>query len=65
VSTSYDRLKTVKFWRFVRSGPFPQIRSHIGTALLVIAFVSWLSHCVVSFLPLTVLTVNPVVSFVK
>jgi len=29
VSSSYDRLKTVKFWRFVRSGPFSQIRSHM------------------------------------
>ena len=37
VSSSYDRLKTVKFWRFVRSGPFSQIRSHVwsGTLLLL------------------------------
>ena len=27
--SSYDSLKTVKFWRFARSGPFSQIRSHM------------------------------------
>ena len=29
MSSSYDRLKTVKFSRFARSGPFSQICSHI------------------------------------
>jgi len=26
-------LKTVKFWRFARSGPFSQIRLHINSTL--------------------------------
>jgi len=30
VSSSYDKLKTVKFWRFARTGPFSQIRSQNG-----------------------------------
>ena len=35
VSSSYDRLKTVKFWRFARSGPFSQIRSQMTVQLHV------------------------------
>jgi len=30
VSSSYNRLKTVKFWRFVRSRSFLQICSHLS-----------------------------------
>ena len=30
-SYMYNRLKTVKFWRFVRSGPFSQINAHIDS----------------------------------